>query len=41
VLASAFLGPLLYFAFRRLRLVPTAGGIVVYLLFLALGVLIS
>jgi hypothetical protein len=47
VLASAFLGPLLYFAFgrspipRQLRLVPTAGGIVVYLLFLALGVLIS
>jgi hypothetical protein len=47
VLIVPFLGPLLYFAFghspipRQLRLVLTAGGIVVYLLFLGLGVLIS
>jgi hypothetical protein len=47
VLVVPFLGPLLYFAFgrspipRQLRLVLTAGGIVVYLLFLTLGVLIS
>jgi hypothetical protein len=47
VLVVPFLGPLLYFAFgrspipRQLRLVLTAGGIVVYLLFLVLGVLIS
>ena len=47
VLVVPFLGPLLYFAFgrspipRQLRLVLTAGGIVVYLLFLGLGVLIS
>ncbi|HJX07147.1 MAG TPA: right-handed parallel beta-helix repeat-containing protein [Actinomycetota bacterium] len=47
VLAVPFLGPLLYFAFgrspipRQLRLVLTAGGVVVYLLFLGLGVLIS
>ena len=47
VLVVPFLGPLLYFAFgrspipRQLRLVLTAGGIVVYLLFFALGVLIS
>jgi hypothetical protein len=47
VLVVPFLGPLLYFAFgrspipRQLRLVLTAGGIVVYAVFLALGVLIS
>jgi hypothetical protein len=47
VLVVPFLGPLLYFAFgrspipRQLRLVLTAGGVVVYLLFLGLGVLIS
>lgn len=47
VLVVPFLGPLLYLAFgrspipRQLRLVLTAGGIVVYLLFLGLGVLIS
>jgi hypothetical protein len=47
VLVVPFVGPLLYFAFgrspipRQLRLVLTAGGIVVYLLFLGLGVLIS
>jgi hypothetical protein len=47
VLIVPFVGPLLYFAFgrspipRQLRLVLTAGGIVAYLLFLGLGVLIS
>jgi hypothetical protein len=47
VLVVPFFGPLLYFAFgrspiaRQLRLVLTAGGIAVYLLFLGLGVLIS
>jgi plastocyanin len=47
VLAVPFIGPLLYFAFgrspipRQLRLVLTAGGIVVYLAFVALGALIS
>jgi parallel beta-helix repeat protein len=47
VLIVPFIGPLLYFAFgrspipRQLRLVLTAGGIVAYLLFLSLGVLVS
>ncbi len=47
VLIVPFIGPLLYFAFgrspipRQLRLVLTAGGIVAYLIFLGLGVLIS
>lgn len=47
VLVVPFLGPLLYFAFgrspipRQLRVVLTAGGIVVYLFFLGLGVVIS
>jgi len=47
VLIVPFIGPLLYFAFGRspipqqLRLVLTVGGIVAYLLFLGLGVLVS
>jgi hypothetical protein len=47
VLIVPFIGPLLYFAFgrspipRQLRLVLTAGGILAYLLFLGLGVLVS
>jgi hypothetical protein len=47
VLIVPFLGPLLYFAFGRspipgqLRLVLTAGAIVVYLAFVALGALIT
>jgi hypothetical protein len=47
VLAVPFIGPLLYFAFgrspipRQLRLVLTVGGVVVYLVFLALGALLS
>jgi hypothetical protein len=47
VLIVPFIGPLLYFASgqspipRQLRLVLTAGGIVAYLIFLGLGVLIS
>ena len=47
VLIVPFVGPLLYFAFggspipRQLRLVLTVGGIVSYLVFLGLGVLIS
>jgi hypothetical protein len=47
VLIVPFLGPLLYFAFgrspipRQLRLVLTAGGVAVYLVFLVLGTLVS
>ena len=47
VLIVPFIGPLLYFAFGRspipqqLRLALTVGGIVAYLLFLGLGVLVS
>jgi hypothetical protein len=47
VLIVPFIGPLLYFAFggspipRQLRLVLTVGGIVVYLVFFALGGLLS
>jgi plastocyanin len=47
VLVVPFIGPLLYFGFgrspipRQLRLVLTVGGVVTYLLFLALGTLIS
>jgi hypothetical protein len=43
VLLVPFVGPLLYFAFGRstipapLRLVLTAGGVIAYLVFLALG----
>lgn len=44
VLVVPFIGPLLYFAFgrspipRQLRLILTAGGVAVYLVFLAIGV---
>jgi plastocyanin len=47
VLVVPFLGPLLYFAFggspipRQLRLILTAGGIVVYLVFVAIGALVG
>jgi hypothetical protein len=47
VLVVPFVGPLLYFAFggspipRQLRLVLTVGGIVVYLAFVAIGVVVG
>ena len=45
VLVVPFVGPLLYFAFgrspipRQLRLMLTAGGVVIYLAFVAIGAL--
>jgi len=47
VLLVPFVGPLLYFAFGRsaipaqLRLMLTAGGVIAYLVFLALGVVLG
>jgi len=47
VMIVPFIGPLLYYAFghspipRQLRLVLTVGGLVAYLLFLGLGILLS